>query len=106
MTVEGEQVILSLQCARFLLKACHTASKGDTLTETVFYLGQREKDTVPADITSLKGVLALLQIRSRVLSWRFTTQFDRYEQKMVRCIFKMQKWTLNNTHNKIIFFLT
>ena len=96
-------MILSLQCARFLLKACHTTSKGDTLTETVFYLGQREKDTVPADITSLKGVLALLQIRSRVLSWRFTTQFDRYEQKMVR-ISKEKQMDTNTLTKRLFFF--
>ena len=41
VTVEGEQVILSLQCARFLLKAVRASRAGATLTETVRYIGQR-----------------------------------------------------------------
>jgi hypothetical protein len=69
--VEGEQVILSLQCARFLLKAVHRAMEQGALTETVRYIGERKKDAVAPNVSSLNGVLALLKMRARNLAWRW-----------------------------------
>ena len=75
VTVEGEQVILSLQCARFLLKAVHRAMEQGTLTETVRYIGERKKDAVAPNVSSLNGVLALLKMRARNLAWRCVLLF-------------------------------
>jgi acyl-CoA oxidase len=82
VTVEGEQVILSLQCARFLLKACHASKNGVTLTETVRYIGEQQNDSIQADVHDPNGILRLLKMRARNLAWRFTAQFDEHEKEV------------------------
>ena len=83
VTVEGEQVILSLQCARFLLKAVRASRAGATLTETVRYIGQRSNDNATnPDVHSPSGILMLLKTRARMLAWRLAAQFDVHEKSV------------------------
>jgi acyl-CoA oxidase len=82
VTVEGELVLLSLQCARFVLKAVHASQGGATLTETVSYIGQRANDNAALDIDSPSGILTLLKTRARMLAWRLAAQFDRHEKNV------------------------
>jgi len=79
VTVEGEQVILSLQCARFLLKAVkQVQSKSSTLTETVRYIGETQSDkNKNINVITPSGILSLLKMRARNLAWRLTEQYDQ-----------------------------
>ncbi len=73
VTVEGEQVILLLQCARSLIKAVHARS--NDLPKAVAYLGVAD-DTGPVDVSTTAGILAALQVRARGLARRFVRRFD------------------------------
>ena len=73
VTVEGEQVILSLQCARFLIKAVHTAKEGKAMTATIAYIGESDR---PFDPSSPAGIIEALKLRARHLAKRLTEQFD------------------------------
>ena len=78
VTVEGEQVILSLQCARFLIKAVHTAAEGRELTATVRYIAESGQ---PIDIFNPTGIVNALKIRARLLAKRLTARFDALRTK-------------------------
>ena len=83
VTVEGEQVILSLQCARFLIKAVHSTQENVTLTKTVAYIGDKSSNHVPVhEVTTTRGILQLLKNRSKNLSWRLTSLFDAEMKKV------------------------
>ena len=73
VTVEGEQVILSLQCARSLIKAVHALRDGQTLPKSVAYLADVDQ---PIDVDSANGILRALQARARCLVKRFVSLFD------------------------------
>jgi acyl-CoA oxidase len=73
VTVEGEQVILSLQCARFLIKAVHTANEGKPMSATIAYIGESDR---PIDFSSPAGIIEALKIRARHLARRLTERFD------------------------------
>lgn len=73
VTVEGEQVILSLQTARSLIKAVHAMAAGQALPQSVAYL--KEADA-PIDPSNARGILAGLQTRARCLATRFVARFD------------------------------
>ena len=75
VTVEGEQVILSLQCARFLLKAVAGAAAGAKLSETVRYIGAGDRDG-RLNLADAEGILDALASRSRRLAHRLAAQFD------------------------------
>ena len=58
VTVEGEQVILSLQCARFLFKAVTEAAAGRPVAaESVQYLWRPDMQRAEVDMGSLRGIL-------------------------------------------------
>lgn len=78
VTVEGEQVILSLQCARFLIKAVRDASAGKPLTATVAYIGEADK---PLDISTPEGVIEAMKGRARRVAKRLTAQFEAAQKR-------------------------
>ena len=75
VTVEGEQVILSLQCARFLIKAVAAVAAGAKLSETVAYIGAGDGDG-KLNLTDAEGIMQALASRSRRLARRLAGQFN------------------------------
>eukprot|EP00041_Stephanoeca_diplocostata_P030742 m.938171 g.938171 ORF g.938171 m.938171 type:complete len:669 (-) comp23816_c0_seq4:379-2385(-) len=75
VTVEGEQVILSLQCARFLLKAVQDVLDGKTVAATAQYLG--EKFSGPVDFESATGIMQLFRARSIKLVGRLHREYHK-----------------------------
>ena len=80
VTVEGEQVILSLQTARFLIKAVHEVGEvsGADAAETVRYL---TADATPPSrkdrgLNTPEGIVQWLGARARTLAQRLTVQVD------------------------------
>lgn len=86
VTVEGEQIILGLQCARFLLKAVENAAAGKVLTKTVAYIGDRAYASANFKSIAMKlesgaavtsaTVLAILKVRAKHLAERLSEQFN------------------------------
>lgn len=64
-TYEGENTVLLLQTARFLMKAWVSAKIGDSLAPTVAYLGNNYKSTVngirPKWDKSIPGIISAFQ---------------------------------------------
>lgn len=83
VTVEGEQVILSLQVARFLIKACADAAQGKKLIGSVQYL----QDPVmgPLHVRTFKGqtelLVNLMKDRASRMAKRLATCFNNLLQK-------------------------
>eukprot|EP00756_Hemistasia_phaeocysticola_P023045 Hpha_TRINITY_DN15868_c2_g3::TRINITY_DN15868_c2_g3_i2::g.192178::m.192178/K00232/E1.3.3.6, ACOX1, ACOX3; acyl-CoA oxidase len=79
VTVEGEQVILSLQTARFLMKAAAAVKAGKEVAGSVTYL--KEQALPPLNVTSYRGqgvlLLDLLRDRARRLSYKLEAAFTK-----------------------------
>ena len=81
VTVEGEQVILSLQTARFLMKAVHEIDEkgAAAAAETVRYLAAGATSPAAAPgrgLTTPVGIISWLSTRARVLARRLTVEVD------------------------------
>lgn len=83
VTVEGEQVILSLQVARFLIKACADAAQGKKLVGSVQYL--QDPEIGPLHVATFKGqtelLVNLMKDRASRMAKRLATQFNRLQQE-------------------------
>eukprot|EP01062_Namystynia_karyoxenos_P055911 TRINITY_DN46923_c0_g1_i1.p1 TRINITY_DN46923_c0_g1~~TRINITY_DN46923_c0_g1_i1.p1 ORF type:complete len:710 (+),score=320.27 TRINITY_DN46923_c0_g1_i1:81-2132(+) len=77
VTVEGEQVILSLQAARFLMKAAAAVQAGQPVAGSVTYL--KDPPMQPVRVASYKGqgelLLALLRERTRRFAFKLEAAF-------------------------------
>ena len=74
VTVEGEQVILSLQCARFLIKAVGDVAAGRNVAESARYL--RDAPLQAVDLSSAEGIVDLLKDRARRVAVRTASKFS------------------------------
>eukprot|EP01065_Artemidia_motanka_P013705 TRINITY_DN17691_c0_g2_i1.p2 TRINITY_DN17691_c0_g2~~TRINITY_DN17691_c0_g2_i1.p2 ORF type:complete len:704 (+),score=274.47 TRINITY_DN17691_c0_g2_i1:65-2113(+) len=78
VTVEGEQVILSLQTARFLMKAAAAVNAGKPVAGSVVYL--TDPPMQPPRLTSYRGqgqvLLALLRDRARRFAFKLEKMFS------------------------------
>jgi acyl-CoA oxidase len=77
VTVEGEQVILSLQCARYLIKAVDEAVAGgkDKLAPSIQYVAETGAPVDLGKNIDATSVLSMLQYRSRVAVQRLHKTF-------------------------------
>ena len=76
VTVEGEQVILSLQTARFLIKAVSETHAGRPVTaETARYLSDPEPSFDSPMLGSSAGLVTTFQIRARRAAHRLEARF-------------------------------
>lgn len=79
VTAEGEQVILSLQTARFLLKAVDSVRRGERVGDTAAYLADPPLAAVDASFFApgaTENLLALLADRSRRAAFELRDEFD------------------------------
>ena len=75
VTVEGEQVILSLQLARFLAKAVRDIEAGHAVADTIRYLAEPPMEQILTDTApSLQTLLTALRDRSRRLAQYFAAK--------------------------------
>jgi len=83
VTVEGEQVILSLQTARFLMKAAAAVKAGKEVAGSVTYL--KDPALPPLNVTSYKGqgplLLDLLRDRARRMSYKLEAAFSKHQAR-------------------------
>jgi acyl-CoA oxidase len=83
VTVEGEQVILSLQVARFLIKSAHAVKSGKKVAGSVTYLSDPPVDVNLLDERGFKGekrtdlLLVLLKDRASRLAYRLANGFEK-----------------------------
>lgn len=78
VTVEGEQVILSLQLARFLVKAVADVDAGKRVAASVAYIGEPD-DEVPSSVPSIPVALGLMAQRARQLARRLAVKLRQAE---------------------------
>eukprot|EP00746_Dinoflagellata_sp_MGD_P085886 gnl/MRDRNA2_/MRDRNA2_33981_c0_seq1.p1 gnl/MRDRNA2_/MRDRNA2_33981_c0~~gnl/MRDRNA2_/MRDRNA2_33981_c0_seq1.p1 ORF type:complete len:688 (-),score=143.58 gnl/MRDRNA2_/MRDRNA2_33981_c0_seq1:58-2121(-) len=85
VTVEGEQVILSLQTARYLIKAAASSKNGEDLAGSVEYL--KDPPMSRLNLESFQGqhkvLLALLRERARVIALKLHSSFSAAQAKGV-----------------------
>lgn len=83
VTVEGEQVILSLQTARYLIKSAGAAKLGESLAGSVEYL--KDAQMARLNLQSFKDqheiLLALLRERARAVSFKLESSFSAAQAK-------------------------
>jgi len=85
VTVEGEQVILSLQLARFLIKAANDSKAGKQLAESVRYIGEAAAPGGPEAVASweaadrpppLSQVVLLFESRGRNFAHKLASKIE------------------------------
>lgn len=87
VTVEGEQVILSLQVARFLIKAVRAVKGGRAVAGTVTYLTDKDLvDDLPnaaldGTPSQLEHLLGMLKARASRMAYKLEAAFDSATQR-------------------------
>jgi len=87
VTVEGEQVILSLQVARFLIKAVRSVKGGRAVVGSVTYLTEKNLvDGLPSGSldgtpAQLEHLLGMLKSRASRMAYRLEAAFDAATQR-------------------------
>jgi len=76
VTVEGEQVILSLQVARFLIKSVKSVKKGEAPLGSATYLLKDSFDARELDLTSNQCLVDLFEDRARRVAFKLEAKFS------------------------------